>query len=484
MARFAWPRWSNPLAGLCLSHSRRAVAIAPPAKPVHLADMTTHPEFDLLDRLISTCRAAGADAADASLARSTDLSVDVRGGKLEGVERSESSGVSLRCFYGRRMAHVSGADLTPGALDTLAERCAAMAKAAPEDPYCGLPEADLLAADLPKLDLSGDGPLSVEALEAAGLDAEAAALGVEGVKTISSCGAGWMAGERWVMASNGFQSHRAGEASSLGIAAVAERNGAMERDYDAWTTRRVADRPGAAKIGKTAGERAVARLAPRKIESRTAHVMYDARVSASLLGAFLGAISGAAVARGVSFLKDHLGKPVFASGVDVIDDPFRPRGMGSRAHDGEGLPVSERKLIDNGVLTTWMLNGSSARQLGLAPNGFAAGGFGDPPGIGPSNLYVAAGEQTPEALRQSAGEGLLVTDMFGPSINPNTGDYSVGVSGFWFEKGEIAYPVSEVTIAGDLPSMYARAIPASDLEFRGRRDAPSILIEDMALAGA
>ena len=258
----------------------------------------------------------------------------------------------------------------------------------------------------------------------------------------------------------------------------------MERDYDSWSVRFTKDRPSAAEIGITAGERTVSRLGARKLKTQKAAVLYDRRVSSGLLGAFLSAISGPSVARGVSFLKDRMGEQVFADGIHIIDDPFRPMGMGSRSHDGEGLPVRETHLIEDGRLTSWLLNSSSARQLGLEPNGFSALGFGDPPGVTTSNLYLKAGAKTPAELVRDAGKGLLVTDMFGPSINPNTGDYSVGVSGFWFEDGEIAYPVSEVTIAGDLPSMFARLIPASDLEFRGTRDAPSILIEDMSLAGS
>jgi PmbA protein len=258
----------------------------------------------------------------------------------------------------------------------------------------------------------------------------------------------------------------------------------MERDYDSWSVRFTKDRPPADAIGRTAGERTIARLGARKIETQKSAVIFDRRVSDSLLGAFLGAISGPSVARGVSFLKDRMGTQVFARGIYLTDDPHRPLGMGSRAHDGEGLPVAQAHLIEDGRLTRWLLNTSTARQLGLAPNGFAGPGFGDPPGVSTSNVYLRPGNQSPGALAKSAGRGLLVTDMFGPSINPNTGDYSVGVAGFWFEGGEIAYPVSEVTVAGDLPSMFARLIPASDLELRSTRDAPSILIEDMNLAGS
>ena len=448
-----------------------------------MTDFTTPPE-DILGKLIDDCLAVGASAADARLSVSEGVSVAVREGKLESIERDESAGVALRCLFGKRHAHVSGTDLSPDALALLASRCAAMAEAAPEDEYAGLADADELAKDMPEIDLSGDPDMSPETLEADAIEAEAAALAVKGVKMVASCGNGWSRSERWVAASNGFASHKAGGSSGLGLAAVAEgKDGAMERDYDSWSTRRIADRPSPAEIGKTAGERTIARLDPRKVETQTASVIYDKRVSSSLLGALIGAISGPAVARGTSFLKEKLGTQVFTDGINIIDDPFRTRGMGSRGHDGEGRPVRVTHLIEDGRLTDWLMNGPAARQLGLKANGFSSMGFGDPPGIATSNLHLAAGNITPDAMMKSAGKGLLVTDMFGPSINANTGDYSVGVSGFWFEDGALAYPVSEVTIAGDLPSMFARLVPASDLEFRDRTNAPSLLIEDMSLAG-
>lgn len=446
----------------------------------------THSEQNpaaLLSALLDHCQKAGASAADASFGRSEGVSVEVRDGKLEGIERSESQGVALRCLFGQRQASVSGSDASPEGLATLAERCVAMAKVVPEDPYCGLPDADALVQNLPEIDVTGDGEISAEILERDALTAEAAALGVEGVQQVSGCGNGWSTSERWVASSNGFSAHRVSGSTGLGLAAVAEKDGAMERDYESRSVRRLEDRPTAEDIGRIAGERTVARLGPRKIKTQTSAVIYDRRVSGSLIGAFLSAISGPSVARGVSFLKDALDQQVFSDGINLIDDPFRARGMGSRAHDGEGRPVARTHLIENGRLTRWLLNGASARQLDLTPNGQASGGFGSPPGVGVSNAYIEAGEKSPAELMAGVGQGLLVTDMFGPSINPNTGDYSVGVAGFWFVDGAVQYPVSEVTIAGDLPSMFKRLIPASDLEFRGTRDAPSLLIEDMSIAG-
>lgn len=442
------------------------------------------PPADILDYVLDACAKAGASDADTRLGVSEGVNVSVLDGKMETIERDESAGLALRCFFGKRQANVSGSDLSKEGLDALVERCVAMAAAAPEDPYCGLAAATDLAHGLEPLELAGDADETTKQLEREALEAEAAALAVAGVKQVAGCGTGWSRSERWVAASNGFRSHKAGGSSGVGLAALAEKDGAMERDFASRSTRKRADRITPVEIGTLAGQRAIERLGPTKIESRTAHVIYDARVSASLIGAFISAISGSSIARGVSFLKDSMDGQVFAKGVSIIDDPFRAKGMGSRNHDGEGLPVSRTAIVDDGVLKTWLLNGPSARQLGLKPNGFGGMGFGDPPGISTSNLFLEAGAKSPEQLRADAGEGLLVTSMFGPSINPNSGDYSVGVSGMWFENGELAYPVSEVTIAGDLPSMFARMICGSDLEFLGSRDAPSVLIEDMTIAGA
>jgi PmbA protein len=439
---------------------------------------------ELLAGLLDNCLKAGASAADARIGVADGVSVSVREGRLESIEREESASVALRCFFGQRQAHVSGADLSPAGLKALTERCVAMARVVPEDKYCGLPSPDQLASGVLDLDLSGEPEIAADVLEREALAAEAAALAVPGIKTVAGCGASWNRSERWVAATNGFRAWKTGTSTSLGLSAVAEKDGQMERDYDSWSVRHSKDRPSAEEIGKTAGERTIARLGARKAGTQKAAVIFDRRVSDSLLGALLGAISGPSVARGVSFLKDRMGEQVFARGIYLTDDPHRPLGMGSRSHDGEGLAVSEAHLIEDGRLTRWLLNTPTARQLGLAPNGFAGLGFGDPPGVSTSNVYLRPGTQSPGALAKSVGKGLLITDMFGPSINPNNGDYSVGVAGFWFEDGEIAYPVSEVTVAGDLASMFARLVPASDLELRSTRDAPSILIEDMNLAGS
>jgi len=410
--------------------------------------------------------------------------VAVREGKLETIERDEDAGVSLRCFYGQKQASVSGADLSPEGLKTLAERCAKMAEAAPEDPYCGLLGVESLATDIPDFDLSGDADNSPERLEAEALEAEAAALGIAGVKQVSTCGAGWGHSERWVAATNGFSAYKTGGSSSLSLAALGEKDGAMERDYAGRSSRRRADRLSPREIGELAGQRTVERLGAERLPSQTAAVIYDRRVSTSLINVFMNAISGPSITRGVSFLKDRLGEAIFAPEINIYDDPFRERGMGTRGHDGEGMAVKKSRIIADGVLSEWLLNSPSARQLGLKPNGFGGVSFGNPPGISTSNVYMEAGAHSPAELMAQTGKGLLVTGMFSPSINPNSGDYSVGVSGMWYENGELAFPVSEVTIAGDLPSMFSRMVAGNDLELLSSRDAPSVLIEGMQIAGS
>jgi PmbA protein len=444
--------------------------------------MTASPA-DILDALVAATLKAGADAVDCRLGENASLSVEVRNGDLETVEREESKGLALRALVGKRQASVSATDLSPDALKALCERVVAMARLAPEDKYCGLADAAEIATNHPDLKLQCDDMPEAEELERRGREMESAAMAVPGVKQMSHCGASWNTAQTWLAASNGFRAHKASGVSSMAAVAIAERDGAMERDYESSSERRGARHKSPEWIGRQAGERATARLGARKLESQTAAVIFENKLSARLIGAFIGAISGPAVARGVSFLKSKMGQQVFASGVNLIDDPLREGGFGSRAFDGEGRPVKRTALVDNGVLTQWLLNGPSARQLGLSPNGFSSTAFGDPPGVTTSNLDLQPGTRTLDGLMSDVGKGLLITDMFGPSLNPNTGDYSVGVSGFWFENGQRAYPVSEVTVAGDIPSMLLRAVPGSDLEIRGSTNAPSILIDGMALAG-
>lgn len=439
---------------------------------------------DILSALLSDAAAFGAEAADAVVIEAVSSGVSCRMGALEDVERSEETDLGLRVIIGKRQATVSTTDLSRQSLKELAERCAAMAKAAPEDPYCGLAPQDRLAKPPFKdLDLGDFAEPSAKDLEARALACEAAALAVQGVTNSIGAGASYSEGRKYFATSHGFFGGGAGSNHSASVSVLAQDENGMERDYDYDSKRHLEDLTSAEEIGKSSGERTVARLSPRKIKSRTAPVIFDNRLSSSLIGHLAGAVNGGAIARGVSFVKDKKGEALFAKNVSIIDDPHIPRGAGSCGFDGEGVANARIDLVKNGVLSGWMMNTSQAKQLGLETNGRASRGVGSGPGAGSTNLYLEAGEHAPEALIGQAGEGLLLTDMFGPQVNANTGDYSVGCSGFWFENGAIAYPVSEITIAGNLLEMYAGLVPANDLEFRGATNAPSLLIPAMTIAG-
>ncbi|MRL68279.1 TldD/PmbA family protein [Brevundimonas sp. SPF441] len=439
---------------------------------------------DLLNDIVKAALKAGADAAEAVSADRRSLSVGVRNGKLEDVEREESRDLGLRVFVGRRQASVSASDLSPATQARLVERAVAMARLAPEDPHAGFASEDRLArGPFIDLDLFDPSERTAETLEQVSAEAEAAALAVPGVARSEGGHAGWSSSRWRLVTSHGFDGAYEGSAFSLGVGVIAEKDGAMERGGESRSTRHLSDLPGADLIGRTAGERAVARVGPRKIASTTAPVIFDNRMAGQIVSPAIGAISGPSIARGTSFLKDRMGQRVFAEGVTLIDDPFRPRGMGSTPFDDEGAMVHKRALFDDGVLTTWLLNSASARQLGLETTGHASRGLAGPSGVSTHNLHMEPGERDLAGLMADAGTGLLVTSMFGPSLNGNTGDWSAGVSGFWFENGVIAYPVSEVTVAGKLTDLYLRIERGSDLEFRGGFNVPSLMFDAVAIAG-
>lgn len=439
---------------------------------------------NLLHEAVAAALKAGADAAEAVFAERQSLSVSVRMGDLEEVEREEARDLGVRVFVGQRQASVSGSDISAEGRRKLIERAVAMARLAPEDPYAGLaPEDRLARGPLPELDLFDAAEPSAEALEDRARAVEEAARGVAGV-TNSDGGTATWAASRWRLAtSHGFSGPHAASGFSLSASVIAGEGASMERGGEGRSARHGGDLPTPQAIGAEAGRRAVQRLGARKIASTTAPVIFENRLAVSLLGPLLGAVSGSSVARGVSFLKAHLGKPLFSKGVTISDDPHRPRGLGSTPFDDEGVANRRMALIDDGVLTSWLLNTASARQLGLETTGHASRGLAGPPGVSTTNLTLEPGSRDLAGLMADAGDGLLITSMFGPSLNANTGDWSVGCSGFWFEKGEIAYPVTEITVAGNLIDIYGRLVPGADLEFRGASNAPSLLVDALAIAG-
>ena len=439
--------------------------------------------LDLLADLIARARTAGADAADAVLISGTSLGVQRRLGATEHVERSEGRDLGLRVFLGQRTAIVSSSAIDPASFKELAERAVAMARVVPEDPYAGL--ADTAAPPEPvALDLVDPGEPATDALIARASAAEEAALAVSGITNSEGAEAGFGRSEAYLVTSAGFAGSQVRTSHSISASALAGTGTAMQRDYDYHSTVHLADLDDPAAIGRSAGERAVARLNPARPKTAKLPVVYDPRVAGSLLGHLAGAINGASVARGTSFLKDRLGARIFPETIEIRDDPRRVRGLRSRVFDGEGTPTAARDIIAAGVLTTWLLDSRSARQLGMRSAGHAMRGTGGPPSPGPSNLYLVAGELTPAELMADIKEGLFVTELIGSGVNMVTGDYSRGAAGFMIRNGAIAEPVAEITIAGTLLDMFAHLTPANDLRFRRGTDSPTVRIDGMTMAGA
>jgi PmbA protein len=438
--------------------------------------------LDLLADLIAHARAAGADAADAVLVSGASLSVQRRLGKTEHVERSEGQDLGLRVFLGQHAAIVSSSAVAPSSFKELAERAVAMARVVPEDPYSGL--ADTAAPPEPvALDLEDASEPATEVLVARAAAAEDAALAVSGITNSEGAEAGFGRTEVFLVTSAGFTGRLVRTSHSVSASAIAGAGTGMQRDYDYHSTVHLADLDDPTAIGRSAGDRAIARLNPARPSTAKLPVIYDPRVAGGLLGHLVGAINGASVARGTTFLKDRLGQRIFAPGITIRDDPRRVRGLRSRPFDGEGTPTVGRALIDDGVLTTWLLDSRSARQLGLRSTGHAARGTGGPPSPSVTNLYLAAGMQTPAELMADIKLGLYVTELIGMGVNGVTGDYSRGAAGFMIRDGALAEPVAEITIAGHLLDMFAHLAAANDLRFRRGTDSPTVRVEGMTMAG-
>jgi PmbA protein len=436
----------------------------------------------LADRLVQAAKRAGADAADAVAMRGVSVAVEVREGAVEESTRSEGDDVGLRVFVGRRQAVVSTNDIKADATE-LAQRALAMAKVAPEDAYAGLADPQRLARDHPDLDLLDPDLPTVATLEERARQVETAARGVKGVSKSGGASASAGIGGLVLVTSHGFHGAYLRSSQSIAVEAIAGEGTAMEREGEYSFVTHGSDLEAAETVGRTAGERAVKRLNPRKVTTKKVPVVFEWRVAGSLIGHLASAINGSAVARKTSFLRDKLGQRLFGPGIRVIDDPLRQRGLRSRPFDGEGVAGRELAVVDDGVLKSWFLDSATARELKLASTGHAQRGVSSSPSPGATNLHLAAGTQTPQALIADIAEGFYVTDLIGMGVNQVTGDYSRGASGFWIENGEIGYPVSEVTIAGNLTEMFAALTPANDLKFRYGTNAPTVRLEGLTVAG-
>lgn len=441
---------------------------------------------DLAARALDAAKQAGADAADVVAVSGDSLSIEVLNGALEHAERAEGTDLGLRVLVGAKQAVISSSDRRDAAITAMAERAVAMAAVAPDDPYCGLAQADQLATswDAAALDLADSTEADPAALQDVALAAEAAAASVTGVSKVQSAGAGWSGTDIWLATSNGFSAGYRRTGWSTSAVAISGEGLSMERDYCGESRAYRSDLPGADEIGLLAGERAVVRAGSRQPPTGTYPVVFDERISSSLIGHLIAAINGSMIARGSSWLKDAMGTAVLPDGMDLVEDPTRPRISGSRPFDGEGLPVARRNLVQNGVLQGWTLDLATGRQLGMPSTGNASRGTSAPPAPSTGNLELTQGDVTPDDLVRDMGTGLLVTSMIGSTINPTTGDYSRGASGFWVENGAISHPVNECTIAGNLRDMLRRIIPANDARTHLSRVVPSLLIEGMTVAGS
>ena len=437
----------------------------------------------LAQRLVEAAKRAGADAADAIAVRGVSQGVEVRDGKVEESERSEGDDVGLRVFVGKRQAVVSTSDVSGDNVARLAERAVAMAKVAPDDAYVGLADPSLLAKNFPALDLLDPKVPTVAELERRAQEAEAAGIAVKGVAKSGGASASAGIGGMVLVTSTGFHGSYLRSSHGISMMAIAGEGTGMERDYDFTSAIHASDLASPESVGRRAGERTVARANPRKVATCKVPVVFDPRVAGSLVGHLVGAANGASIARKTSFLKDKLGAQLFDKSIRIVDDPLRVRGLRSQSFDAEGVAVKRTAIVDDGVLTTWLLDCATARELGLATTGHAHRGVSSSPSPGAYNLHLEAGQLTPAELMSDIKQGFYVTDLIGSGVNGVTGDYSRGAAGFWIENGELTYAVSEVTIAGHLFDIFKSMIPANDLEFKYGVNAPTVRIEGLTIAG-
>ncbi|HUF45063.1 MAG TPA: metallopeptidase TldD-related protein [Aestuariivirgaceae bacterium] len=441
------------------------------------------PLLDIAEDVMARARRLGAEAVDAIVVSGEAIEVEIRDNRVESVERSEGRDLGLRVLIGHSQAIVSASRFEAADLDAIAERAVDMAKAAPPDPFAGLADPGDIAREVPTLDLADEASPTADDLLGLAREAEAAGLAIAGVTKSSGASASASRSAIVLLASNGFAGSYARTGYGISASLIAGSGTAMERDYDYTAAVHFGDLEPAQRIGRSAGERTVRRLGARKAASQRVAVVFDKRVAGGLLGHLAQAIVGSAITRATSFLKDRRGEKLFKPGTSVIDDARLPRGRASKPFDGEGLPTGRLAVVEDGVLKTWLLDCRSARQLGLHSTGHASRGVGGPPSPAPTNLYIEAGTISPEALISTVDRGLLVTELMGAGVNLVTGDYSRGAAGFWIENGKIAYPVSEITIAGNLIDMFSTLTPASDLEFRSTINAPTSLVGEMTVAG-
>ncbi len=439
---------------------------------------------DILAKILSQAKSMGADEAEAVFYEADGISVTVRLGKLETVERPAEKALGLRVYCGKRTTSLSTSDLSPTALSELAEKAIMIAKQSPENPFAELAGENLFAGDYNQnLEINDATSPEAKTLKEMALGAEGAGRAVKGITNSEGGSAGWKKSKKTHLTSRGFEGENASSSFSCYTVLLAGEGTRMERDYEFSSARFFEDLDNPEGIGRKAAKRTLKRLNPRKIKSQSVPIIFHRRTSNSLLNHFASAINGKPVAKGTTFLSTEMGNQIFSNNIKIIDDPTRKRGLSSKPFDGEGLKMERLNLVQDGVLKNWLLDIASGKEMNLTSNGRASRSLAGATNPSSSNLYMENGKRSLKEMMANVGEGLLVTEMIGMGVNGVTGDYSRGATGFWFENGEIAYPVSEITIAGNLKEMFATLEPASDLKFKQGTDAPSILIPSMVVAG-
>lgn len=437
-------------------------------------------QIDKASALVEAARKAGADSSDAVIVRSRSVSVSVRLGKVEATEASENDDFSLRVFVGKRVASIS-ANLSADPI-SLAERAVAMAKVSPENPFEGLADRTRLVKAPKDLDLFDPFVPDSEYLTEKALETENSALSVKGVTNSDGASAGYGSGGLVLVTSDGFCGSYQSSRFSFSCSALAGEGTAMERDYDYTTALHHEDLDKTTTIGKNAGERAVRRLNAQKAKTGTVNVIFEPRMARTIASHIASMVNGAAVARKTSLLQNRMGEQIMKPTITVTDQPLKKRGNSSRPFDGEGVEGVPLNVIENGVLRHWFLSSSVARELHLETNGH---GVRSASSVQPAstNFAIEPGENSPDEMMKAIKKGFYVTELFGHGVDLVTGQYSRGASGFWIENGELAYPVSEVTLGSNLIDMLSHLTPASDIDRRYGTAAPTLLIEGMTLAG-
>lgn len=436
---------------------------------------------DFAEKLISRCKSYGATDAEVMIGQSADISVTCRNGKLEEIQRAESSGYGLRVFVGARSAIISSSKFD-GA-DALAETAVSMAKIAPADEFTTLAPEKLLYKGNLELELYDDKEPEETTLIELAHKVEDTALAVKGVTNSEGGDASFASYTNTLVTSHGFAKSHNSSRCGISVRVLAGSGTEMQRDYDYSSARFMADLEAPEKIGKEAARRVLEKLNPRKVASGRFPVIFDPRVSRNLLSDLATGINGAAIGRGTSFLKNKLDEQLFPKAINIIDNPHIKRGLASKPFDGEGVKNEKLTIIENGVLKTWLLDVRSANQLKLVSNGRASRGSAGPSSPSSTNLYMENGQISVNELIKDIKSGFYVNETFGMGINYTNGDYSQGAGGFWIENGEITYAVSEVTLASNLLDMFKNIIPANDLEMKYAINSPTLLIDGMTLAG-